>query len=631
MGDDAGPVPTMSLERPEKPLATLEDIVHFETAAPLHRRVAARSVHDVVVTAAARSPDRVALRMIMTGDEAETPRAVTYRDLAAGVIRAANLFAEIAGRGAGVAYILPSLIETQLVLWGAETAGYAVPINFLLQPEHIAELVIASGAKILVSLGPHPELDLWQKALRVRDLVPGLTLVCVAPPGRAPEGAVAFAEGLGRQPEGRLSFGAARSGDEVAAYFHTGGTTGAPRLVAHTHRSQIAAAFGGATLLDVGERDVLTNNLPMFHVAGTMVSSLLPFLVRAEVLLMSPAGMRNPAMVRRFWRIVERYRATVIGAVPTALAALCEVPVDGDLSSVRFAITGAASTPRAVAQRFEACTGKPLHEMYGMTEASGIVAVDPAAGTRTTGSVGFRLPYSEARVRRLGLDGKLGDDCEPGEVGVFTLRGPNVSPGYRDPSHNAKSFADGWLDTGDLVYRDEAGKLTIAGRSKDLIIRSGHNIDPAMIEEAFTAHPAVALAAAVGEPDSYAGELPICYVALRAGAEASVAELRAFAEERIAERPAWPKEIHVVAELPVTAVGKIYKPALRADATARVARAAVSRVLGGEGAEVEAFVGGARGMKVVVTLPAGAGAQRGAVEAALGGYLFEAVVSEAAG
>src|SRR5262249_41455190 len=148
-------------------------------------------------------------------------------------------------------------------------------------------------------------------------------------------------------------------------------------------------------------------------------------------------------------------------------------------------------------------------------------------------------------------------------------------------------------------------------------------VDPAMIEEAFTAHPAVALAAAVGEPDAYAGELPVCYVTLRPGASATVEELRAFALKRIAERPAWPKEITIVGELPLPAGGKIYKPALRVDATVRVARAVVTGVLGGAPAAVTASPGGKRGMIVTVTLGPVDEATRGAVEAALAGYLFE--------
>lgn len=609
-----------------EPLRSIDDLRRFERDSPLEARLPATSIHGLFAASMAKFGDRTAMTMIMTGEDGETPRTMSYRELFASVTRAANLFVELGGPGAGVAYLLPNLLETQLVLWGAQTGGYVVPLNFLLRPEQLAELVQASGAKILVALGPHPQLDIWQKAMKVREMIPGLTLVCVSPPGApALDGVLSLAEGLSRQPSDRLNSGGPRGDLDVGGYLHTGGTTGSPKLVTLTHRGQITGAFGMATLLGLDETDVFPMGLPLFHAGGTVACSLAPFLAGSHVLMLSPGGLRNPAMVKRMWRIVERYRATLIGGVPTSIAALCEVPIDGDLSSVRFGIVGAAPTPRAVVERFEAHTGKRLHDLLGMTETSGVLALDPSSGERTIGSVGFRIPYTEVEVRRLDEGGKLGAACSPGEVGVLVVRGPHVSPGYKDPAQTAARMVDGWLDTGDLVFVDEAGKLHIAGRSKDLIIRGGHNIDPAMIEEAFTAHPSVAMAAAVGEPDAYAGELPVCYVTLRPGASVMADELRAFVEPRIAERPAWPKRIHILPELPLTAVGKIYKPALRLDATRRVAAEAVEQALG-HAPEALVVEPGAR---VCVTLTAADAGARSAIEAALGAYLFESSVGVA--
>jgi fatty-acyl-CoA synthase len=170
---------------------------------------------------------------------------------------------------------------------------------------------------------------------------------------------------------------------------------------------------------------------------------------------------------------------------------------------------------------------------------------------------------------------------------------------------------------------DDTGRIHIAGRTKDLIIRSGHNIDPLMIENAMQRHPAVALAAAVGMPDAYAGELPVCYVALRPGAVATEAELHTHAEAAIAERPAWPKHIFVIDSIPVTSVGKIYKPTLRCDASARLVTRILREELGIDGAEVQATEGGSRGMKVSVRLPVGDASSAERVREALGAFLFE--------
>lgn len=613
---------------PETGVRNLEDLERVEAEMTLDARLPERSVLDVFIGTAARQPDRTALTMLMTGAPNEQPRRVSYGELLGLIRRAANLFAFLAGPRPGVAYMLPSLVETHATLWGAESVGYAVPINFLLQPSHIAGLLKASGARVLVALGPHPALDIWQKALALRDEVPGLTLVRVAPPGvPLEEGVIDFHAALMEQPDDRLVFGEPGRDGDVAAYFHTGGTTGAPKLVALTHRSQLVAALGGAILGDMRPSDTLTATLPLFHVGGTIFCGLSAFMAGMGLLVMSPSGLRNPAMVEGFWRLASQYRATFVGAVPTSVGAVLNVPIaDADLSAVRAGFCGAASLPPAVGERFRQLIGVGLFEVYGMTEASGLIAIDPVAGSGGIGSVGLALPYTRVVVRRLEAGGWLGAPCETGEVGVITASGEHVSPGYRDPGHDAGVFEDRALNSGDLGYADEEGRIHIAGRAKDLIIRSGHNIDPLMIENAMAAHPAVMLAAAVGMPCAYAGELPVCYVMLRPGASVTADELSEHAERTIGERPAWPKQIHVVDAIPLTTVGKIYKPQLRCDAAARLVTDLMREQFDLTGAQVRASEGGRHGMTVTVTLPAAAEESVPRVEQALAGYLFEARV-----
>jgi fatty-acyl-CoA synthase len=607
------------------PIRDLQDIKRFESEKTFAERCPAQSVYDIFRQAAQRFPSHTALTMLMTGAPDERPRSISYAELLDGITRAANFFADIGGSRPGVAFMLPSLIETHFVLWGAETAGYALPINFLLQPEHIAHLVKAADVRILVALGPHPQLDIWEKAIAVSELVPGLKLVQIAQSdAKLPDGIHSLVPSLSKYDGQKLGFGAPGANDDVAAYFHTGGTTGAPKLVTHTHRNQIVAAFGGTVLYDLSDKDVMTNGLPLFHVAGTILCGLSMFLAGVHLVIMSPGGMRNPVMIQNFWKIIERYRATVGGGVPTVMSALLNVPIeDTDISSIRFSISGAAAAPRTVVEQYEVKTGRRVHECLGMTECGGLISISPAAGERVIGSVGYRLPYIETAVRKLNSDGSLGAECAPREIGVLTISGPVVTPGYRDRKSNDGLISGGVLNGGDLAYTDETGRIFIAGRAKDIIIRSGHNIDPQAIEDAVLGHPAVLAAAAVGQPDKYAGELPVCYIALKPGATVTADELRAFSEPRIAERPAWPKNYFIVDAIPVTGVGKIFKPPLRSDAARRLIETVVAEVTGTAEAAVAITQGGRRGSEAEIALPATLSGHVPAVEAALSGYLFD--------
>jgi fatty-acyl-CoA synthase len=188
------------------------------------------------------------------------------------------------------------------------------------------------------------------------------------------------------------------------------------------------------------------------------------------------------------------------------------------------------------------------------------------------GSVGHPLPYSRVRVVEVDDKGKAVRDCAPDKIGVVAMHGPGVFSGYATGSPDAPFVAPGWVNSGDLGRVDANGYLWITGRAKDLIIRGGHNIDPLGIEEVLYEHPAVAVAAVVGEPDAYAGELPVAYVQLKAGQQADSGELLRYAAARTPERAAVPVQLYVVDSIPLTAVGKVYKPSLRTDAAERAVR-----------------------------------------------------------
>jgi fatty-acyl-CoA synthase len=281
--------------------------------------------------------------------------------------------------------------------------------------------------------------------------------------------------------------------------------------------------------------------------------------------MLTPGGYRTPGVVDHLWTFVRRFSATAFSAVPTILAALINRPFPaGGLPTLRHVICGAAVLPRQVANDFERITGLQIHEGYGLTEGTCVSTLNPLLGERRLGSVGIRLPYQELRVFRVDADMRAIGEVPCAETGVIGIKGPNVFPGYlRESDNRGLWLAEGWLNTGDLGRLDEQGYLTLCGRAKELIIRGGHNIDPALIEDALAGHAAVAQVAAVGQPDRHAGELPVAFVTLKPGAQATLSELQAHAVRTVPERAAVPVRIEILPALPLTAVGKIAKPVLR--------------------------------------------------------------------
>ncbi|NND22163.1 MAG: AMP-binding protein, partial [Silicimonas sp.] len=245
-----------------------------------------------------------------------------------------------------------------------------------------------------------------------------------------------------------------------------------------------------------------------------------------------------------------------------------------DISTVKTAFSGSSPLPIELYKRFEKATGVEIIEGYGLTEATCLVSINPLGGHKKIGSVGIPFPYTEIKI--LGLTAEGVQECGADEVGEICVSNPGVFAGntYTQADKNADLYHEignrSYLRTGDLGRIDGDGYLFITGRAKDLIIRGGHNIDPAEIEEALAGHKAVAMVGAIGQPDAHSGELPCAYVELVAGASVTPDELRDYAGEKIAERAALPKYVEILDELPKTAVGKVFKPDLRRRAITRV-------------------------------------------------------------
>ena len=577
-------------------IKTLHDIQLIEQT-PLAERDLPASTFELISRAAARQPDAPALSFILQGSTDEAAYRLSYRQLLGKITQTANAFHRLGLRPSkAVSFLLPNLPHTHLTIWGGEVAGIVNAINPLLDPEHIAELIQASDSELLVTLAPFPGTDLWAKIEGLREQLPTLkAIICVdmanllpepqrsatkAQRGALPNGVLDFDALIASCPDDHLESGRVIAPDDIASYFHTGGTTGTPKLAPHSHANEVAMAYSMNLVTGFAPGDVTLCGLPLFHVNAVIVTGLTAFIGGAEVLLATPQGYRNPNLISNFWTIIEQYKVSFFSGVPTIYAGLLQVPSEGhDLSSLKYALCGAAPMPVELIHQFERKTGLTLIEGYGLTEGTCGSCANPPAGERRPGSIGLPMPYCQVAIKVLDEQGNFLREAGRNEIGNLCIRGATVFKGYLQSSKNTGIWVDGdWFNTGDLGRIDADGYVWLTGRSKDLIIRGGHNIDPQMIEEALHKHPAVAMAAAVGKPDEKAGELPVVYVQLKPGAQTSEAELLAHAAEHIPERAAIPKDAWVIDAIPLTAVGKTFKPALRFDAIGRVYQAVLAEL-----------------------------------------------------
>jgi fatty-acyl-CoA synthase len=555
------------------------------------------STYQLLLDAASTWPDGIAAQWIP--DPADHARCLTwtYAQLAGTVTRIANALTALGVRRQDAVTLCG--VNTSMLYaatLAAQAAGIAAPVNPALSAERIAELIRRTGSRVLVAAGPELDPQLWPRLAGVARQA-GLTAVLAlrpdgahgAPPALGgtgePDGhgpVVAYLDVLiAGQPAGHLAGAAPPRAGDLAAFVHTGGTTGAPKIAAHTHANQLACGHGIAQCSGLAAGEAMLGGLPLFHVNALIVTGIAPIFSGARVVWPGPAGYRDKALYARFWTIVEHYRVAAMSAVPTVYGALTQVPVDADISSLRLPIAGAAPLPSSVREAFAAHTGRRLLEGYGLTEAT-CASTWTRPGEERPGSVGRPLPGQQVKAVRIADDGSW-TDCTPGQAGVLAIGGPAVFAGYvTDPRRGGPRVSregavqDGWLNTGDLGRVDDDGFVYLTGRAKDLIIRGGHNIDPGTIEEALLRHPAVAAAAAVGRPDRYSGEVPVAYVVPAGPGHFDETGLLAWASAAIDEPAARPKRVYPVDAIPVTAVGKQFKPALAADAAARAVTEALA-------------------------------------------------------
>jgi long-chain acyl-CoA synthetase len=453
--------------------------------------------------------------------------------------------------GQTVAVQLPNVPQFLFAYFGVLKAGLVMlPLNPLLRAPEISYHLEDSDAALLITY------DLFAaEALKAAEVAGNVPAYVVTSPGAnsAPDGARHFDE-LYRAADTREI--AATDPDDTAVLLYTSGTTGYPKGAELTHAQIYTACTVGGETFGYTPDDVSLLVLPLFHVFG--LSSTLNVAVRFGGSVVLVPRFEADAVLDA----LSAHRCTVFCGVPTMYIALVQADVGGrDLSALRVGVSGGASIPGEVIRAFEEkYPGVVILEGYGLSETVALATFNRSADERRVLSVGKPLSGMDVRVVDE-YDAEL--PAGPGHVGEIVIQGPTVMKGYHGkPEDTAEAMRGGWFRTGDLGYRDGDGFFFIVDRKKDMVIRGGYNVYPREIEEVLYRHPAVAEAAVIGRPDERLGEEVVGYVSLKPGHDTDPDGLTAFCRERLAAYK-YPREFHIVAELPKGPTGKVLKTRLR--------------------------------------------------------------------
>lgn len=533
--------------------------------------IAETALYQLMADAVSRFGDRPCLDFL--------DREYTYAEVGELVDRVAKGFRQLGvEKGMRVGLCLPNSPYYVICFFAVlKAGGTVVNYNPLYTEPEIARQIADSRTRIMVTLDlrqlyPKVAACLAETPLRtvvvcpMGDILPTLKGVLFAVFQRSriadiPDDLQHVSFDSLTQNDGELAAAPVEPGTDIAVLQYTGGTTGTPKGAMLTHANctaNVAQIRHWFPELRDGEESILAV-LPFFHVFAMTAILNLGMAIGARLILL-PRFELDEAL-----DVIEEKRPTLFPAVPTLYTAINgKAGIEGrDLSSIRYCISGGAPLPGDVRRAFESLTGCILVEGYGLTEASPVVACNPLAGAGREGSIGLPLPGTRIEVRdledparRLGV----------GEKGEICISGPQVMAGYLDrPEETADVLKDGFLRTGDVGHMDEDGFFFLVDRIKDLIICSGYNVYPRMIEEAIHLHPDVAEATVIGIPDAYRGQTPKAFVKLRDGAMLDEEGLLAFLKERLSPIEI-PDAIEFRDKLPKTLIGKLSKKELADEA-----------------------------------------------------------------
>jgi acyl-CoA synthetase (AMP-forming)/AMP-acid ligase II len=494
-------------------------------------------VDEEILATAARCPPRTAIC------DAGGTRRLTYGQLSDGARRlAAGLGEHGIRRGDVISIVAANHPDLAVALYGALSAGATVATaNPSLTASELRRQLMLTGAKLVIA-------DTYSIAAvtgALQQLESGAGVFMLDGPVGTRQVSDLLRPPVAAPPD--------RDTADLALLFGSGGTTGLPKIAAHTHAGATAwlHAFERTPSISLLPEDIVAVVAPFTHMFGTGVMS---HALRAGATVVAS---RAPGFeLASFLRMLSDHRATVTSATPpVALALARHALVDRfDLSSLRLVILSAAPCSPDVQDELEARLGCRVADCLGATEAW---CYAPAADPIVRGSVGALAPNMEAAV----VDPDTGGHVGPDRPGELWIRGPQVMAGYLGDQRATAEVLDreGWLHTGDLCSVDSAGNIYILDRLKELIKVGGCSVAPAEVEHELLAHPAVLDAAVVGRPDPELGEVPVAYVSLRPGAEPPRPELL---HRRLDGRLAsWkqPRDVIVIDHVPRTPAGKLIR------------------------------------------------------------------------
>jgi long-chain acyl-CoA synthetase len=499
------------------------------------------SLATVLADSARKHPDKIAVV-----DSATTER-ITYADLWKQTLAYAAGLREL-GIGAGdtVAIQIPNLADFPRVYYAVLAVGATiVPMHLLLTPEENAYVLRDSHAKLLVAHSSQLTNAVAAAASA------GVRVVSVGPPA----GADRLEDASAGVPPLRTYV--SREAEDVAVVFYTSGTTGKPKGALLTHLNLVMNAMVNVfDIHDIHDDDVVMGCLPLFHTFGQSVGMNGTFRLGGTIVLL--ARFSGEAAIR----LMVEENVTIFHGVPTMYIGLLEAAAKADrLPVLRLCVSGGASLPVAVLEKFNETFHASIFEGYGLSETSPTATTNQPAFGAKPGTVGHPIWGVEVEICRPEVEDRI-EFLETGELGEIVIRGHNIFAGYlNNEEATAQAVVDGWFRSGDLGTKDADGFVTIVDRKKDMVLRGGFNVYPREVEEVLARHPAVVQVAVIGVPDPTLGE-EICAVVVPDPGGVTAEELIEWAKERLGKHK-YPRQVRFATELPMGPSMKVLKRELR--------------------------------------------------------------------